>query len=231
MANAPQKKDPAEIFVLPEGRLINHSLFEMDAYKDPTTGKVADPSYKVEIAYNPADVMGEGKFEDKFLDAVEKAWPADLNDCLDFLEGKPARNRWSRIFIDGNKMAADRAAKGKEGDAYKGKLILRAHSVFNKTGQKGTGGMPVHGPNLESIGIVEGNTGEVFNGCYGHVAVTLGTSEINGNRYVTAYLKAFQKTRGTDADRLAKGADTSSLFKPVGGGAAAPAEGRRRRAG
>ena len=37
---------------LPQGRVINHSLFQRDIYKDER-GNEADPTYKIELAFDP----------------------------------------------------------------------------------------------------------------------------------------------------------------------------------
>ena len=226
---ADQKQEKAEVHKLPEGRVINHSLFVKDIYVDPVTKKAASPSYKIEMAFTPAEL---DPHLDVIMDLIEKTWgAAAVDDYLDAEEGKASRFRWSFNPSSGDKKAGERAAKGKEGDAYAGKLVLRAHTEFDRDGKNGPAGVPVYGPAVEKIGLAEGNDSLVFEGCYGILAVTLKPYETNGNRYITHYIQAFQKTRGTDEDRLRKGADRSGLFAPVAGGVAGVGAARRRRVG
>lgn len=223
-------KPKMEVHTMPEGRLINHSFFVKDIYKDAKTGKEGKPSYKFEVAFDPKDVEGEGTIEDKIIDCVEAEWgAAAVDDYINFLNNKATKHTWKPTFLDGDKLAEGRADKGKEGDAYKDKLVLRGSTEFNRDSRNEPGGIAVFGPDVHKIGIVEGNEAEIFAGCYGKVAVALKAYEINGNRYVATYLSAFQKTRGADSDRLSTGSDKSTLFAPVGGGEAT--SGRRRRAG
>lgn len=211
---------------LPESRLINHSLFIRDVYKDPKTGKEGLPRYKVEVAFDPKDVTGEGTIEDAILDTVEAAWGKSAPD--DFLDGKIASP-----FIEGDRLAAAREEKGKAGDAYKGKLVLRSDTAFNRNGEDADGGAAVFDEAVHPIGILEQNTSAVYQGCHGVVAVTIACyGEINARgqdeRGVKLYLVAFQKTR--DGEKLMSSQDHSKLFKPVGRDTGASTT-RRRRAG
>src|SRR5690606_2886655 len=86
----------------PEGRLINFALFERDIYKD-ARGKEAEPKYKVEMAFDPDDVTGEGTIEDAVLDAAIAKWGDKAED--DFFEGKIGSP-----FLDGDRMAEKREA-------------------------------------------------------------------------------------------------------------------------
>lgn len=219
------KKDNTEDkrVVLPEGRVINCSLFEKDAYTDPKSGKSSKPQYKIETVYGPAEVTGEGTCEDAMLDAAAAEWGQKVVDDW-------ADEKIDIIFpfINGDKQAAKREAEGKSGDAYKGKMILRAHTTFNNMGVDGPGGAAVYGPDTAKVEAV--NQDIVYPGCYGILAVTFGAYKNNdGDFAITAYLVAFQKTK--DGERLVTPQDHSTLFKPVGRTATAgAAEGGGRRA-
>lgn len=215
--------------VLPEGRLINSALFERDAYT-PAGGAPGTAKYKIEVALDPALVTGEGTIEDAMADAIAAKWGNQAAD--DFLDGKAG---FVDPRLDGDVLAAARAEKGKEGEAYKGKIVIRADTTFNKDGAAADGGTHVYGP--DNSPIEPARQAEVYSGCFGHVAVNISTYETDGKnergqtiklKALKFYLVAFQKTR--DGDKLVKAADRSSLFKPVAGAAAQPGV-RRRRAG
>ena len=57
MATPTKKKEAKHVFALPEGRLINHSLFERDAYT-PERGAPGKPMYKVELAFDKNQIAG-----------------------------------------------------------------------------------------------------------------------------------------------------------------------------
>lgn len=220
-----EKKQAKAIFKLPEGRLINHALFERDVFK-PERGAEGEPQYKVELVFDPKDVQGEGTIEDELLNACLAEWGDTKATEDDFFNGKIGVP-----FIDGTEYAAKRAEKGKPGDAYKGKIIIRASTKYNKDGNEGPGGIQVWNENVEPIGLELGNANEVYQGCYGVAAVTItcGISPGRNEKYVKFYLSAFQKTR--DGEKLVTGRDTSSLFKPVGRAEGSAEGGRRTRRG
>ncbi len=222
-----ETKPAKPIFKLPEGRLINHALFERDVYT-PERGAPGKPKYTVELVFDPKQIEGGGTIEDKLLEACLEEWGDTKKTEDDFFEGR------IRIpFLNGDEHAKKRAEKGKAGDAYKGKLIIRAATEFNKDGVKGPGGIQVWSPEVEPIALELGNTGEIYQGCYGVAAVTIATGKdpdkgsMEGTRYVKFYLSAFQKTR--DGEKLSTGRDTSKLFEKVG--RAEGGEGRRSRRG
>ncbi len=203
------------IHTLPEGRVINQALFEKDTYVDPVTGKAGKPSYKIEVAFNPNEVLGEGTadaptLEDLLYEAAEEKWGEGAGDS--FLNGE-----MRSPLLDGNKLADRREKKGKPGDAYRGKIVVRAHTLFNKHGEDAPGGVQVWAEDLSDMPVA--NSGEVYAGVYGEIAVTIGTyvakdhqgDEINALMF---YLAAFHKTN--DGERLMTPRDTSTLFKPVG---------------
>lgn len=206
----------SEVFTLPEGMLINASLFVKDAYDDKSV-----PSYKIEVA-----IDGDEKTNKAIADLVER-----MLDFADAKWGKGAGDDPDLVLplLDGNTLARKREKKGKEGDAYKGKTVIRANTVYNKDGVDGPGGIQVYDEDVQPI--TPARQGDIYPGCYVEVAVVLsGYEDNNGNNAIKCYLSAVQKTR--DGEKLVRAADRSSLFKPVGrnGGGEAAGDGRRRRA-
>lgn len=196
-----ETKEAAKTILLPVGRLINHSLFVKDQY-DPK----ATPAYKIEMAFDPADVCGEGLFDEELAEAAVAEWGKQAWDM--FFDGKI-----KSPLLDGNRLAAKRELKGKPGDAYKDKLVLRAHTIYNKDGVDGPGGVQVFDEAVKPVGAA--NQDVIYQGCYGQVAVTISSYENNdGDPALACYLSAFQKTG--DGDRLVTPRDHSQLFKPVG---------------
>ncbi len=202
-------KQEVEPFTLPEGRVINCALFEKDVYTNPK-GEAGKPSYKIEIAFDLEDVQGEGTFEDKLIDFAVEKWGEGAED--DYLDRKIRSP-----FLEGDKLAKRREDNDKPGDAYKGKLVIRAHTLFNRDGRDGPGGIAVwdDGAGGEVGPIEPMQADQVYPGCYGKIAVTIGSYDNSGgDPCLMLYLSAFQKTR--DGDRLLTPRDTSKLFEPVG---------------
>ncbi len=191
-------KEKAQVHLLPVGRLINHSLFELDQYI-PKKGQPGTPSYKVELAFDKGDL---DVIHNAMLDFANETWGADAEDGVVL----PIK--------DGDAMAKKREKDGKPGDAYEGKDVLRANTIYNKHSEKGPGGIQVLNFDCSEIGPA--NRSEIYQGCYGIAAVTFSgwTDETTGNNAITLYLSAFQKT--ADGERLVTPKDHSKLFKPVG---------------
>jgi len=203
-----ENSTPTKI-LLPEGRLINSALFAKDTYVNPNNPKAeATPQYKVELAFDAAQIVGEGTVEDALIDAVCERWGDSMED--DWVNDKNIL----KPYISGDRLAADREARNKPGDAYKGKIVIRPNTIFNKHGADGPGGIQVFGPDTSKIEAA--NQDELYPGCYGIAAVTLGTytDPRTGNPGVKFYLSAFQKTR--DGERLFSVQEHSGLFKPIG---------------
>lgn len=211
--------------VTPEGRLINHALFEKDAYKDPSTGAESKPRYKAEMAFDPADVED---LENAIVDAAVEEWG-------DKAEAEYDNGQIDSPIIDGDAIAKDRESRGKKGDAYKGKLVVRASTQFNKDGADAPGGVFVAGMDGEELPFTERN--KVYNGCMGRLAVIPKAYSIPGRtgqpprRGITLYLTGFMLTG--EGERLASGSPAAGAFKPLAkqGGAADSGGGRRRRKG
>lgn len=223
MAAKEEVKKERKVIVFPEGRLINHSLFEKDQYDDKST-----PSYKIEVAFDPDALIkspGENvpSIEDELYFAGEEEWGEKFTAAFE-------AGNTVVPFLDGNVLAEKRKAKGKPGDAYAGKLVVRANTIYNKDGQDGPGGVQVFGPDVAAITTL--NKDQVYQGCYGVLAATIWCyRDEKTNEYAQKfYLSAFQKTR--DGEKLVSTRDHSTLFKPLAGAAgAAAAGGTRRRRG
>lgn len=224
MARAKEEQKEAIVVSFPNGMMVNGSVFEKDQFNDQST-----PSYKIEVAY-PKDAL-DGVIE-KLLDAIEQEWP-DID--LDKPEGQLNIDGGPIIsgILDGDKLAAKREKSGKKGDAYKGKWVVRANTIYNLNGQDAPGGVQVWDADLEPI--TPANQGQIYPGCIVQMAASIGTyekeTEDGGTRpALKFYLQGIQKTG--DGERLFSAKDTSVLFKKVG--RAAPAEGgtgRRSRKG
>ncbi len=192
-------KKEVETILTPEGRLINENLFEKDKFDEKAT-----PSYKIEMAFDPKDFAD---IEAALGRAAADKWGAGAED--DYFDGKIIDP-----IIDGDKMARRRAENDKPGDAYEGKVVIRAHTIFNKHGQDAPGGVAVFGPDVGEIGVA--NRQDIYQGCYGQAALTIGNyiEAKTQARALMFYLSAFQKTR--DGDRLVSQRDYTKVFKPVG---------------
>ena len=198
----------------PEGRLINESLFEKDKFDDKAT-----PSYKMELAIdNDADFEA---LEEALYQAAVAEWGEEVVD-----------KEWNADeillpFKDGDTMATRREEKGKPGDAYKGKTVIRAHTIYNKDGSNGPGGIQVYDTDLSEIGAV--NRSAIYSGCYGEAGVTVGCyiDSRTDAHALMFYLVVFHKTKDcADDERLVTAADHSKLFKPVGKKASGRSTGR-----
>jgi len=194
MAKRVEKKTSVQQRLLPVGRVINHSLFRKEQFNEKAT-----PSYKIELAFDKGEL---DDFHNQCLDYANETWGAGSEDAVII----PIK--------DGDEMAAKRKKDGKPGDAYAGKDVIRANTIYNKDGDDGDGGIQVLNVDVSPIGPA--NASEIYLGCFGIAAVTFGNyqDQATGNNAITLYLAAFQKT--ADGDRLVTAKDYSGLFKPVG---------------
>jgi hypothetical protein len=194
MAKKVEKKTSVQQRLLPVGRVINHSLFRKEQFNEKAT-----PSYKIELAFDKGEL---DDFYNQCLDYANETWGAGAEDSVII----PIK--------DGDEMAAKRKKDGKPGDAYAGKDVIRANTIYNKDGDDGDGGVQVLNVDVSPIGPA--NASEIYLGCLGIAAVTFGNyqDQATGNNAITLYLAAFQKT--ADGDRLVTAKDYSGLFKPVG---------------
>ena len=223
---------PDTTIVFPEGRLINGSVFVKDQYDASSS-----PLYKVEFTQ---DMEGPGidKVIDRVFDLVSQNWnlgdnfkldiDATAEDLLPKAKGGTGVVIVDTFFLYGDELAAKREAKGKPGDAYKGKFVIRADTKYNSDGAEAPGGIAVYGPDKTPITILE--QGQVYNGMNVIVACNLGfwENEKTGRHACKCYLKAMQKT--SDGEKLTSPVDHSNLFeaRSVGRDQAAEGGGGRR---
>jgi hypothetical protein len=222
-APAVEQKKEAIVMVLPEGTLINESLYEKDAYVDPKTQVPGKPTYKCEVAYEKASL--ETVINDVFNHCCD-----EYGDNIYLNIDAPEANKEMVItmFLDGDKLARDREKKGKEGDAYKGKWVIRANTDFNLNGQNAPGGVAVFDEDVNPIAPMD--RGKIYPGCKVQTKVVLDFYTTNRSEPACKfYLSAVQKVG--DGTPLVKAQDHASAFKPVGRAANAnggAAEGGRR---
>lgn len=204
----------------PEGRLINNSVWEKEAYKNEK-GKEGVPQYKVEMAFD-IDVIEEleaavvAAAVEEWGEGAENDYWGDPDNKIDPTIRSP--------FKDGDKMAQERAEKGKSGDAYAGLVVMRANTIFNEHGEDAPGGLYVAGADAVKLDFTE--RGTIYNGSYGVAVVAPGAYEVNDNRGVTLYLLGYQFTR--DGDPL-RGVNVGAMFEPMT--AESETKGRKRRRG
>jgi len=202
MARTPEK-EPKKQIVLPIGRMINGSLFERDAFNDK-----AEPAYKIEVAF---DEIPEA-LEDEIFEEVAKGHKLDFDKVIKLYESGDLKTP----FLDGDKLASKREKKGKPGDAYKGKTVIRAKTKYDRNGSDSTNeGVAVYDEEVNLLEKVSGGAAQIYNGCYVQPVVTVNTYETDDGDYAFSfYLVAVQKTG--DGEKLTSPADHSNLFKPVG---------------
>jgi len=184
--------EPAKTFTLPEGRVINHSLFAKDKFND-----AAKASYKVEIAFPKGALDG---FQNFMLDIANDVWGAEAENDENLV--MPIK--------DGDEMAAKRVENGKTGDAYEGMDVIRASTTFNLHGDDADGGIKVFDLDAKTL-ITPVTQDQVYNGCMLRAAVTIGTysQNVTGYNAMNLYLKACQKTG--EGDRLASSGNDDDL--------------------
>lgn len=225
------EKQEVQSILTPVGRLINASLFEKDVYTDEK-GNEGKPAYKVEVAFDPKDVLlPENATDDDPLTLEDHVINAAVEKWGDKAEQDYFDKNVVSPLLDGDKLARRREEKGKEGDAYKGKIVVRANTIYNKHGQDAPGGIQVFDENVNEVGPA--NADAIYPGCMVQLAVSVSTyTDGRGDPAVKFYLEAVQKV--ADGERLVTPKDRSSLFKPVGRDNKAANDsggGRRRRAG
>ena len=191
-----------QTYATPEGRLINNSLFEKDAFVD-AKGRAATPAYKIEMAFEDESLS---ELEERVIEAAIAQWGDGAEKQYDDGEIRSP-------FLSGDSLAEEREKRGKKGDAYVGKTIVRASTIYNRHGEDGPGGVAVFGPDVSEI--IFSDRESIYNGCHGVAAVTISAYDgiAGGSPGVKFYLSAFQKTR--DGDRLVAEKDYKKVFSPV----------------
>ena len=209
-------KTETNYFATPEGRLINNSLFERDIFKD-ARGNEGKPRYNVELAFDPDQVQGEAEagkpltLEDQLFNYAEDKWGEGAGQ--DFLDGKIRSP-----LLSGDRQAEKREKRGKPGDAYKGKIIVRAHTLFNKHGEEAPGGIQIWDEDIAQMEDVDAKE-KCYNGSYGAARLSIGDYEDTdaddeARNCLMFYLSSYQY-RG-EGERLVSPQDTSDAFEPVG---------------
>lgn len=194
----------------PVGRLVNHAFNDKDTYVDPR-GHEGTPSYKCEMVFDYDDDFKD--FEAELVKLAVAEWGAEAEQQL--YDGV------IHCIIDGDKYADEREQRGKKGDVYRGMMILRASTIFNRNGENADGGIYLCDADAKELDFAE-RSKRVYRGCYGMASVTVEPYEIKGDRGLKLYLNGFQFVK--DGERL--GGDPSSLFSPMMGG---DSEGKGRR--
>lgn len=234
-ATKPAANAELVVFNLPEMLVINEHVFVKSAYVDPKTQTPGTPMYSLELGV-PTDDAAFGATIDFVADELikeygDKIYLSVVDTPINTVDkdGNPTHQLVRSPFLNGNNMAKKRADKGKVGDAYKGKFVLRCNTAFNWMGQDADGGIAVYDEDVKRItpfdNIKSDGSLQIYNGCYGIAKVALSYyDDSDGNPCSKLYLKAFQKTK--DGEPLTKAQDHTDSFKPVG--RAAPEEGGRR---
>ena len=214
-----------QYFATPEGRLINNSLFERDIFKD-AKGNEGKPKYNIELAFDPDQVTGEGDdsqpltLEDHLYNYAEEKWGEGAGQ--DFLDGKIRSP-----LLDGDKLATKREKRGKVGDAYKGMIVIRAHTLYNKHGEEAPGGIQVWDEDIVQMEDLDAKE-KCFNGSRGAARLSISDYEDrDGGDCLMFYLSSYQY-RG-EGERLMSPQDTSDMFEKVGREKGEPSKRRSRK--
>ena len=196
---------PMKTFTLPEGRVINQSLFSKDKFNAAAKAK-----YNVEIAYPKGTLDAFNNF---LLDIANEVWG----------EGSDEDENLVLPIKDGDEMAARKAENGKQGEACEGMDVIRASTTFNYNGDDAEGGVKILDLDAKTL-ISPLEQDKVYRGCMMRAAVTIGTyaQNVTGFHAMNLYLKAVQKTG--EGDRLGGDGDEDLGFEPVD----APTRGKRK---
>ena len=199
----------------PVGRLGFNALWEKDTYKDEKTGAESEPKYKADLILSTDDTAD--LWDLVYAEAMEGSGLTE-----DQLDAAIQSGMFGVPIKDGDEIAANREARGKNGDAVKGKEVLRAGTAFNANGDNAPGGVFVVDENNEQVEWDK--RGKVYLGCDMMLSISFSYYKTGTSQGVTAYLNGAQYVG--DNERL--GQDKSKLFAPLAGQAAAP-RGRRGR--
>lgn len=186
------------------GRFTAVNLFIRDKFDEKSA-----PVYNAELALDPADMFGDDSaFEEALFQFM----------CQEWDDGEEAFNdsNFRDPRLDGAKLQKKREDKGKDGNAYAGKTVIRAKTKFNKNGEDAEGGAAVHHPDTSLMNFDE--SAEVYGGMEGCMAVTFYGWEQDRDdgatrHAVSLYLVAVQKTG--KGERLATQQDTAGNFSAV----------------
>jgi hypothetical protein len=185
-------------FATPEGRLFYGHVFERNIYVDEK-GREGDPTYSATIGVDPTEAA---ELIDAALLLATENFGKDVQ--LD-IDGGTIKTP----FKWGDAEASRREARGKEGGATKGLLLIKATTQYNASGDMAAGGIQVFDENALPITIEQKDT--VYNGSYGVIVLTMSAYTVSGTQGIKFYLSAYQKTK--DGERLG-GGDVKALLKP-----------------
>lgn len=168
--------------------IMHPALTEAKPYMENGVAK-GKPKYGVVFLLDPAHV-DLAAMKQKAIAVARAEWGADVDLSL----GHGAdTSGWP--FADGNKASDKRIAKGKAGDAYKGKALLKAQSLFPpKCSWIGAGGKFTEVMSNE-LGV---NSNKFYAGaeCVGQINFV--PMIVTGKKYVVAYLNLlFANGKGT----------------------------------
>lgn len=179
----------------PKFRMSFANVVTPRAFEDPKTGSKGTPEFSTEMLLDEADLAKFAILLDdnswkpidirKYYDALAgKAWPGfDLKAAEKF-------GAFTYPVRDGNRIMDERAKKGKNGDAYEGKFVIRAKSKQEYAPRLNvvTNGRRVEltrtGTDLETaINLFK-------SGNYAVARIGIEAFDINGKKYLSTYLNA-----------------------------------------
>ncbi len=175
------------------------SLFEPQAYQ----GK-GDTKFGGEFVF-PSDHPDLKPLKAKAVEIARAEWPGvDVNTV-----GWP--------FKSGDKRAAERTAKGKDGKLYAGKAVVKSRSKYAPMVSWVANGKIVEVASTEEA--AKANSAKFFNGAECLASFNFVPVVVNGNKFITAYLnKVFSTGKG---ERVGGGRSASEAFKGYVGKATA----------
>lgn len=200
-------------------------------------GKKGEPRFSLDMIFDPPDIK-KFRAEDGSGNLVEVG--------VDTLAVQLARERWPELadpavlkaeltkgwpLIKGDLLAAKREAKKKDGEAFKGKIIIRSKSYenvkpllsfFDKAANNGKGAFRP----LSRVSDVDMKKAEELfvGGNYFGAELTMKATEVSGTKYITFYINAVRFL--ADGEKFG-GKGMMDRFDGVYGGEAAhdPTEG------
>ena len=182
-----QPKTP-NIVVTPEFRMVFPNLFVPRAFK--RNGKEAgEVKYGLTMLFDPKTIE---PLKSAVKHVIAEKWPGRDPKTLKL------------PFTGGDAQAAKSAANKKDGDFFKGTVVVKASSKF-KPGVVDAQSEPILDP------------GRIYSGCYGHAELNFVAYDAvgaGGQDGVTAYVNFVLKTR--DGDRIA-GKDAKTVFAGITG--------------
>jgi hypothetical protein len=177
-------------------RFLHPALLEAKPYIDPKTKKPkGDPKFGGVWTFEP-DHPDLDPMKRKAIAVARAEWGESVD--LKSIE-------WP--FKSGDKMAAEREQAGKKADLYKGKAVLKSRSIFEPMCSWIENGVVREVPSKE-LGPA---ASKFFNGVDALATFKFVPVEMDGKRYITAYLnKLFSTGKG---ERVQGGRSAAEAFK------------------